>query len=323
MRPLQRSRLFFMKEFRSFSLAHASNYKIGGPAEYFIEVESEREIREALAAYARRDIFILGAGTNVLVHDRGYQGVVLAPRLRKLNRRGNRVYAQAGVTMSALLEFCVTHSLAGLEWAGGLPGTVGGAVRGNAGCFGGEIKDGIECVESISLRTGKSVVRSRAQCAFGYRSSIFKTRASREVITGAWFSLVPGHAGALKKAIAEKVEYRRVRHPMEYPNIGSIFKNVPLPRFFKEFGVKKSEVVKTLPVKNDPFPIIPATYLLAHAQLQGTTKGGAMISPKHPNFIVNVRNAKSSDVEHLIHHARTQVKKVFNVTLEEEIQRLA
>ena len=300
------------------SLAGHSNYKIGGPARYFCEPNNTEEVIEVVkwARSKRLPIFILGGGTNILFSEKGFAGLVLKPNLRGLLRAGTTLQSGAGVSMAELLDFAAGNDLEGLEWAGGLPGTLGGAIRGNAGCFGGEIKDRVTEVTSLDIsgRTSRVVTRENPACRFEYRNSIFKRRDGKEIILGAKFALRPGDKEAIRKAVEEKIRYRRERHPMDYPNIGSMFKNVPLNKVPVARRTELSHVVKT-----DPFPVVPTAYLIAQTELRGVSCGGAMISPQHPNFIVNVLNAEPAHVRALVALAKKEVKKKFSVALEEEV----
>ncbi|MDP2648086.1 MAG: UDP-N-acetylmuramate dehydrogenase [Candidatus Yanofskybacteria bacterium] len=302
----------------SVLLAAHSNYKIGGPARYFCEPKDEGGVTLAVkwAKGKKLPLFILGGGTNILFSEKGFKGLVLKPNLRVLSRKGTTVRAGAGVHMAELLNFAADRGLAGLEWAGGLPGTLGGAIRGNAGCFGGEIKDRVTEVTSLDIsgRTPKIVTRENRACRFEYRNSVFKMRDGKEIILEAALALRPGDKAAIRKAVEEKVRYRRERHPMDYPNIGSMFKNVPL----KEVPVARRKELSHV-VKIDPFPLVPTAYLIAQTDLCGVSCGGAMISPKHPNFIVNVLNAEPAHVRALVALAKKEVKKKFRVALEEEV----
>lgn len=293
-----------------------SSYRIGGPARAYYEAKSAEEARAAIVEAQRQRwrLFVLGGGTNLLIDDRGFDGLVLRPNLRVLEAQGTRVRVGAGILVAELLEFLLERSLAGLEWAGGLPGTVGGAVRGNAGAFRGEIKDVTAEVVSLDTQTLATVVRPNAECRFGYRHSIFK-EGPREIILTAAFDLHEGVAPEIARVIEEKKEYRRRRHPLDYPNIGSIFKNVDLKLAPEAVRQLCAHVIKV-----DPFPVIPTAFLLSEAGLKGLRRGGAMISPKHPNFIVNIDRASSSDVRALVFEAKKTVRERFGVDLEEEIQ---
>ena len=307
-----------------------SNYKIGGGADYFFSAKNVEELIGVVAVAKKNNlpIFILGGGTNLLINDSGFRGLVLKPdiqklKIEKLDKTNVFVRVGAGVLVSELLNFLISQSLSGMEWAGGLPGTVGGAIRGNAGAFSGETKDTVTEVISLGIAEKKSKVISRNNkaCKFGYRNSIFKLQNGNEIILEAIFVLKKGEQKIIQKATEEKINYRRSRHPMEYPNIGSIFKNVPFEQFKKETKLSTDALGK-LPVKNDPFPVVPSAYLISEANLKGRRHGNAVVSPKHPNFIVNEGGAMSADVEELIKQVKMAVREMFGVTLEEEAQRI-
>lgn len=321
-----------MRKFKeNVPLSRFSNYKIGGPARFFFDAKSEDDVRWAIKeARARKlPVFILGGGTNLLIRDEGWPGLVLRPNIQFVRAAGTRVEVGAGVSMDKLLAFAAKRSLAGLEWAGGLPGTVGGAIRGNAGCFGGETKDAIASVRSLDTKTMKIVTRTGKKCGFKYRDSVFKKKKGSEIILSATFRLAKGDKKEIIRSMREKIMHRRTRHPLEHPNIGSIFKNVPLgaihaPGSTRYRGALREAVLTfrgtRFTVKNDPFPVIYAAKLLSESGLRGVSHGGAMISPKHPNFIVNVLHASAPDVENLIALAKAEVRGRFGISLEEEVQ---
>lgn len=300
-------------------LSKWGSYHIGGPARYFFEAHTEDELNAALAEARRMNlpIFFMGAGTNLLISDSGFDGLVIKIEMRTLERDGTRIRTGAGVLMSELILYAAEHGLSGLEWAGGLPGTVGGAIRGNAGCFGGEMKDSVEHVKSISVETLGLKERTLQECRFGYRMSIFKEMNGKEAVMEVTLALAPGEQLTIQHAAQEKIDYRQARHPMDVPNIGSIFKNVPLEDVPESLRDQLQGVVK-----QDPFPVIPAAYLISEAGMKEQTVGGAMVSPKHPNFIVNAKNASSADVEALIIAVKHAVKEKFGIVLEEEVQRI-
>ncbi len=301
------------------SLSKLSNYRIGGPARFFARAGSVSEVRQAInfAKKQKLPLFILGGGTNLLIPDDGFPGLVLKPEIMTLKRRGNQLEVGGGVSVADLLIFTIKESLSGLEWAGGLPGSVGGAIRGNAGCFGGETKDSVLRVTSFDTRTMKVLVRDRKQCRFGYRRSIFKDKRGTEVVLSAVLSLRPGAPASIKAGIEEKIARRKERHPMEYPNIGSIFKNIPVADIPRS---QEKELIYD--VKTDPIPVIPAARVITKLGLKGITRGGAMISPKHPNFIVNVSNASAKDAAALMELVKKEAWKKFRIRMEEEVERL-
>jgi len=311
-----------MKFLKNISLKKFSNFRIGGKAKYFFKAKNISEIKKALvlAKQLKTKIFILGGGTNILFNDKGFNGLILIPEIKfikKINK--NTVRVGAGVKVKDFLNFLVKNELSGFEWAGGLPGTIGGAIRGNAGAFGGEIKDNLIQVKSIEINTLKEKTRNNKNCLFDYRFSIFKNKNVKEIILWADFKFKKVKKGKKEKilnAINEKINYRKERHPIEYPNIGSIFKNVPVENFKKEFVeyFKNKNVIKT-----DPKPVIPVAFLISECGLKGKKYNNACISAKHPNFIVNLGKAKAKDVKKLINLIQKKIKKQFQISLEKEI----
>jgi len=340
---------------RNASLKDLTSFHIGGPADYLCEVQNIEDIKEVLRIARENSVpfFVLGGGTNMLISDGGFHGVVIKPKFDFIENSPGGVKVGAGVLMNDLLDFCSREGLSGLEWAGGLPGTLGGAIRGNAGCFGGEIKDAVQEVMSFDTEGGKIVRRNNKECEFAYRNSVFKSsggplpsrlglrshsgeggsglrhreggppprrsglrhrKGGREIILEAVLRLEKGNRGAIAKAIEEKMAYRTSRYPLEYPSAGSMFKNVDIkaaPRATVEFAKAK--------IKNDPFPVIPVAYLISEAGLKGRMVGGAVVSTKHPNFIVNTGQATAEDVRDLIKIVKREVARRFGVELEEEI----
>jgi len=298
-------------------LKNYSNYKIGGPAHLFAEVKSVEELKEILKQVwdDKEKFFILAGGTKVLINDKGFNGLVIYNKIEGIKRDGNNLIVGSGVLVKNLLDYCIDNSLSGLEWAGGLPGTVGGAVRGNAGSFGGEIKDNVIQVESLNLKNLSKKTRQNKKCGFTYRCSIFKLELDNlEFITYVTLGLKPGDREEIKKSISQKIAYRQARQPLEYPSIGSTFKNIPFASLSGDLQKKFASIVK-----NDPFPVIPIAKILACCGLKGRRIGGAMISGKHPNFIVNMGNAKAADVKALIEIAKRAARKKYNLILKEEI----
>ncbi len=317
-------------------LAGFTNYKIGGPARYFFQAKNVKELKEAIrwAKSKKQKIFILGGGTNLLFSDDGFKGLVLKPDINFLEVKEEKIKAGAGVQMSNLIKLAVKNKLSGLEWAGGLPGTLGGAIRGNAGAFRGETKDNIESVKSLNIKTLKISTYNKKNCEFDYRDSLFKKHDGEEIVLSATLKLKKGDQEQIKTAIQDKIDFRNNRHPLEYPNSGSVFKNVRITQKIADLiaadsrGNSQRESAlglrwSAVPVKTDPFPVIPTAYLISEANLKGVSRGGAMISPKHPNFIVNVNNAKAKDVLALIKLAKSTIKQKFGITIEEEVQILS
>lgn len=301
---------------RNVLLKNHTTFKIGGPARYFLPVSDKRDLAKALRAakQANLPVFVFGGGSNLLISENGFNG--LAVKIQNTDgivlKAGNVIETFAGVPMKNLVSFAIRHSLIGLEWAGGLPGTIGGAVRGNAGAFGGEIKDSVVKVEALDENLNLKKLNNK-QCEFLYRNSVFKQK--NWIILSVSVKLKKGDGKAIKKIADSNIKYRKDRHPMDFPSAGSIFKNVPLSDFSPKFQEKLAAVVK-----KDPFPIVPAAYLISETGLKGIKIGGAQISSKHPNFIVNLNGAKSDDILELINLVKKEVKKKFGVKMETEVQ---
>jgi UDP-N-acetylmuramate dehydrogenase len=263
----------------------------------------------------RGKIFVFGQATNILFSDNGFDGLVIKNSIKGIQLNGNNLVVGAGESILDVLSFCKDNSLSGLEWAGGLPGTIGGAVRGNAGAFGGEIKDNIVKVESFNFKTFQEVERNMQKCNFSYRNSIFKTEeGAGEIITYATFSLQIRDKENINEIIEKNLNYRKDKHPLEFPNIGSIFKNVP----FDSFDDKNKNALIQF-IKTDPMPVVPVAKLIYLSNLMGRRVGDVMISEKHTNFIINLGNGTAMQVKELIGIIKQEVKNKFNIDLEVEI----
>ena len=299
---------------KNVSLAQYTTFHIGGKAKYFFVAKTKDDIMHAIRVAKERKIpfFVLGEGSNVLARDKGFNGLVIKIHNTKYSIQDTSLYADAGVSMTTLVEETMRGGLAGLEWAGGLPGSVGGAVRGNAGAFGGETKDSIQSVECLDE---KGAVRklSKKECRFGYRSSLFKEK--NWIVLSAVFALKKGSPQNLQSIAKGHITYRKERHPLEFPNAGSIFKNCD----FKKIPSSLKDFVKDV-VKVDPFPVVPTAFLLNKANLKGLKVHDAQVSEKHPNYIVNRGHATAKDVLLLIKKIKRIIKKKFSVELEEEIE---
>ena len=305
----------------NFPLKQISHYKIGGNARYFFKAKNTEEIGKAVlkARKIKAPVFILAGASNILINDEGFDGLILKPDIRFIEKNNDLIKVGAGVPINQLLDELASHNLSGLEWAAGIPGTIGGAIYGNAGAFGKEMKNIVESVIvfDISRKIPKIIKRKNNECDFNYRSSVFKQNPGKEIIIEAVLKLENGNSQHIGEEINRNLNYRFHKHPLEYPSLGSTFNNVPLAEIDNDVAVNFERTIKA-----DPFPVVPAAYLIAEAGLKGVSFGGAMISPKHPNFIVNILDATAEDVKNLIQLAKNEVKNKFNIQLKEEIEYL-
>ncbi|MCL4358418.1 UDP-N-acetylmuramate dehydrogenase, partial [Patescibacteria group bacterium] len=215
-------------------LADFTTFKLGGPADFLVKLKKSGKLKKFLEWFDQTErknlpILILGGGSNLLINDQGYRGLIVKPEFNLIELLGEKIVkVESGAMMTELIEFVANQGLAGLEWAGGLPGTVGGAVRGNAGCFGGEIKDQLIEVEALNFKTKKVEIFENQACQFSYRQSFFKQNPEWLILSAKFIFNQNKSPLELKKIISEKIFYRQNHHPLGYPNAGSIFKNIPL-----------------------------------------------------------------------------------------------
>lgn len=305
---------------KNIFLSKYTTFKIGGPAKFFCVVENIDEIKEALefAEKNKLKVFVLGGGSNVLISDEGFDGLVIRIMNQELGIKNNKIFVGSGLSLAKLIGESVKNNLTGLEWAAGIPGTVGGAICNNAGANGKFIMDVVESVEILNTEYRILDIKKleNKQCKFSYRNSIFKEEKNY-IILNAVLKLEKGNEEKSRKIISEILKLRKEKQPLEYPSAGSVFKNPiindsHLEKLKKEFP----ELDKI--AKNN---IIPAGWLIEQInELKNKKIGGAMISEKHCNFIVNFNNAKAEDVVILISLIKQKVRDKFGVQLKEEIE---
>ncbi len=307
-----------MKITKNKNLKDFTSFKIGGQADYFIYLNQPSDFIKFYEWQKKKQLnfFVLGGGTNLLVDD--FHGVILKPEfsfIEKINE--GIIKVGAGISVSQLLDYIINLGYQGLEWAGGLPGTVGGAVEGGVGCFGGEFKNLVLEVEAVNLLTGEYKIFSKEECQFEYRNSFFRKTKEWLIISTTLIFEINYNPQELKKIADEKINYRKEKHPLEYPNAGSIFKNYPFvkaPKLVQDLVLEKNKV------KTDPFPVIPTAFLISEAGLKGKRIGDAQVSEKHANFIVNLNNATFDDVYDLIDYVQKTLEDKFSIQPELEIQ---
>jgi UDP-N-acetylmuramate dehydrogenase len=274
-------------------LAPYAHTQAGGPAEYLAQPQDVAELKAILqwADEVNLPITIFGRLSNLVVRNGGLKGlVILMPQLADIIVEGTQIIAQAGADLIQVAEVALQHSLTGLEWSAGIPGSVGGAVYMNAGAYGGQ--SDLVVTEVITLdNKGIEHVYGVDDFAFGYRQSIFQQK--KEVIIRTTFTLEKGDKNVIREAM-DDVNYKRAnKQPLSWPSNGSVFKRPP--GYF-------------------------AGKLIMDAGLQGVRKGGVEVSTKHAGFMVNVNHGTGNDYEDLIHHVQATVQAQFGVELEPEVR---
>lgn len=272
--------------------AHTT-FRVGGPADCLIEIENSTQL-EKIQRYLELvecPFVVIGNGSNLLVGDKGYRGVILqiGKKMNQITVAGNIIKAQAGALMSQVAAEALKSGLTGLEFASGIPGTVGGGVVMNAGAYGGELSQVVVEV-SVLNRNGEILVLDNDTMEFGYRKSTIRKKPF--VVTEVTFRLEPGDPDAIRGKMDELAAARREKQPLEYPSAGSTFKR-PEGHF--------------------------AGALIMDAGLRGFRIGGAMVSEKHCGFVINAGDATAADIVAVISEIKRQVKERFCVDLEPEV----
>ena len=277
-------------------LAAHCTFKIGGPARLFVQPTDRAQLCRAVALCKAQGVryYLLGNGSNILFADEGYDGAVLAISSMQdtVEVHGTQLTAGAGVRLSALCKTALEHGLTGLEFAYGIPGTVGGAVYMNAGAYGGEMKDVLTTVQYLTAE-GEVKETAAAELDLRYRHSIFEENGG--CILSAQFALTPGEPEAIRAKMDELMAKRLDKQPLDKPSAGSTFKR-PEGYF--------------------------AGKLIMDAGLRGYSVGGAQVSEKHCGFVINRGGATARNVMDLVCHVQEEVKKQFGVELEMEVKLL-
>lgn len=274
-------------------MASHTTFKVGGPADCLIEVESADQLQkiQKYLGLVECPFVVVGNGSNLLVSDKGYRGVVLqiGKKMNQITVAGNIIKAQAGALMSQVAVAALQHGLTGLEFASGIPGTVGGGVVMNAGAYGGELAQVVVEV-CVMDRNGEILALDNETMEFGYRKSTIRKKPF--IVTEVVFELRPGDREVIKSKMDELATARREKQPLEFPSAGSTFKR-PEGHF--------------------------AGALIMEAGLRGFRIGGAMVSEKHCGFVINAGDATAADIVAVIREVQRQVKELFSVDLETEV----
>ena len=273
-----------------------TTFRVGGEADVLIQVADAAQLQKLVSYFGKvsQEYFILGKGSNLLVSDVGYRGVILdmSKHFSQVRVEGNLVYAQAGASLPQVAVLAANSGLSGLEFAAGIPGTIGGAVVMNAGAYDGEMKQIVKYVTVLN-QDGEEMVLDNSTMEFGYRTSIIKNRPF--IVQEVVLELSPGNKEEIIQKGAEFNQRRREKQPLEYPSAGSTFKR-PEGYF--------------------------AGKLIMDAGLRGYRIGGAQVSEKHCGFVINVGNATAADIKDLMDEVSEKVKEQFGVELEPEVVRL-
>lgn len=271
-----------------------TTFRIGGPADYFLIPETYEQIQKILEICRREELpyFILGNGSNLLVSDQGYRGVIIQTfrNFSGVTVDGNKIRAASGALLSAIAAAAKNASLTGFEFAGGIPGTLGGAMVMNAGAYGGEMKDVLEEV-TVMDQEGQIRILKVDELEMGYRTSIIKKAGY--LVLEAVIALEPGDQERIKERMRELTEQRTSKQPLEYPSAGSTFKR-PEGYF--------------------------AGKLIMDCGLRGYRVGGAQVSEKHCGFVINTGGATAQDVRTLMQNVSDKVFEKYGVTLEPEVK---
>jgi UDP-N-acetylmuramate dehydrogenase len=332
-----------------FPLKEVLWYKIGGAAKYFITCNSKEDIIEAFDFIKKNKIgkiFVVGLGTNLLFSDEYFDGAVvkissfrhpgvasttigstLIDSIASLQNdinidKSGLVEVFAGIRMEDLIPFAFEHNLVGLEWAGGLPGTVGGAVRGNAGAYGGEIKDTLVSAEVLDY-SGESPevkVLINEELQFSYRNSYIKQH-KKMVVISAKFAMQKADEAGLEKARGiynKNIQNRKDKHPLEYPNTGSVFINPREPEQIEKILSVYPDLRES--VEKKWYGKVAVASLIDRWGMKGFRVGGAQVSEKHALFIINLKDAKALDVLQVIDTVKKKFFETFGFELHVEVE---
>ncbi|MDP1629746.1 MAG: UDP-N-acetylmuramate dehydrogenase, partial [bacterium] len=294
-------------------LAPYTTFKIGGPAFFFLEVQNETEILEGIN-WAKAKYYpycVLGGGSNVLISDSGFRGLVIKNEISFIKEpAGNIIEAGAGVFFGNVIMAAVNAGLGGLEWGIGIPGTLGGAIYGNAGAFGHSIREAVKEARVLE-ENGRIKIYKNKDCRFGYRESVFKRQNS--IILSARLEFSRQSPEILRQSMREFAKNRPPSPP--FPSAGCAFKNI-------EFKNLPAEAQKMIPPDKVKGGKTPAGFLIQSVGLAGKRAGGAKIWEVHCNYIINADNASAKDAMELIRACKKLVYDKFGVLLEEEIRQI-
>lgn len=294
-------------------MANYTTLKIGGPAALFIEAKSEKELVSLIKLAFKNKVpyFLLAGGSNLLISDSGFKGLVIHPKFIGIKSKGEKVIVKAGTPLSTLVDFLIESGLSGMEKMVAIPGTVGGAIYGNAGAYGQTISDTLIRVKVFDSKKVKWV--SKRDCGFSYRESVFKKMGA--IILEGEFLLTHAAMDVLKTSASGTLKIRQEKYPPGMLCPGSFFKNVPAT------NLSKSQLSK-IPSEKILYGKVPAGYFLETVGAKGARLGDIKIAEYHANLFINLGNGKASDFYRLAEKYQRKVKDKFGIKLEPEVQLL-
>jgi len=302
---------------KNFDLTPLTTFRIGGQAEFFMIVKNKEELVKAIewAKFKKLPLAILAGGSNILVVRKKIKGLVLKISGEHYDIKKNYITSWTGLSLTKLAKISASAGLTGLEWSFGLPGSVGGAVRGNAGAYGLDMSSAVAEIEAYDLIKKKFIKLNNQACRFSYRNSIFKKRKNL-LIVGIKLKMAEGVREEIKALSQKNFSHRFKFNPKE-PSAGCIFKNLEYKKVIKQNrGLAEDLMAKGL-VRGGK---VGVGYLIDQLGFKGKSIGGAKVSEKHANFIINANRAKAKDVIRLINLIKAKIKHKYKINLEEEIQ---
>ncbi len=312
-----------------FDLSSVLWFRIGGKARYFLQCKNRDDIFKALDYFEKQHpnrLLLCGQGSNLIFADDYFDGMVIqilaGDEKLQVSFTEELATAFAGEQLDSLIQLSLHNKLIGLEWAGGLPGTVGAGVRGNVGAFGGEVKDRLVAAEVLEFddKNVDVIEMKNEDFHFSYRHSVVKEKKNM-IVTKAQFELSPANTEELVKArstYAANIDYRKTHHPLEYPNCGSVFKNIKNPEDVEKI-LKVWPDIKNL-VEEKWYGKVSMGYINTRLGFKGYTIGNAKVSEKHANFINNLGGATAQDVLTIIKHIQDMVEETFAIVPEVEVE---
>ncbi len=301
-----------------YNLADLTTFKIGGPAKYFLEISNLKELQEVVkfCKQSSIDFKIIGGGSNLLVNDNGFDGLIIKLNNKNIELLDDGIFkVDAGVVLLNFVNFSLEKGFTGQEFLAGIPGTVGGAIYGNAGAYGQDMGSIVIQVQVLN-QNNEFVWIEKKDCVFEYRQSIFKD--SQHIILQAQISLTQENIQVSQELIQQRILQRAQGHPLNMPNAGSWFKNIDLTN---ELKVRIEKLANSEEMRRfEKYQKIPAAFLIEQAGLKGYQIGGAQMSEKHANFLINAGQATAEDIINLSDYVKEKIKDKYGIELEEEVQ---